>query len=168
MPVVAGTDQALLAFLARFPNVGPRRAEQILQKLGSRDAVVHALEKDPTRLTVVAGITEARAKEIGETYKDLADLRESAFFLAGLDLGEALTAQILEAFGGDTKVVLTEDPYELMELPGIGFKRADDVAQRLKIASDDPRRLAAAALYLLEQVEQEGHTFATINDLMGV
>lgn len=168
IPVVAGTDQALRAFLARFPQVGPRRAEQIMQKLGSRQAVVHALEHDPIRLTAVSGITEARAKEIGQAYRDLAGLRESAMFLTGLELGEALSAQILDEYGADAKTVLVEDPYHLMELRGVGFKRADDVAQRLGVAKDDPRRLAAAVLYLMTDVRDEGHTYATLNDLLAV
>lgn len=168
IPVVAGTDQALRAFLARFPNVGQKRAEQILQRLGSREAVIHALEKEPLRLTVVAGITEARAKEIGQAYRDLAGLRESAMFLAGLELGEELTAQILDEYGADAKTVLVEDPYQLMELRGVGFKRADDVARRLSVSKDDPRRLAAAVLFLMHEVEDQGHTYATINDLLAV
>lgn len=168
VPVVAGTDQALRAFLARFPQVGPRRAEQILQALGSREAVIAALENDPTRLTAVAGITEARAREIAQAYIDMADLRESAMFLASLDLGEALTAQILDEYGADAKRNLGENPYQLMELAGIGFKRADEIARRLHVAVDDPRRLAAAVLHLLDAIEDRGHTYASMNDLLSV
>lgn len=166
--VVAGTDQALRAFLSKFPQVGPRRAELILQKLGSREAVIHALEHEPERLTVVPGITAARAKEIGQAFVDLSDLRASAMFLAGLTLGEQLTAQILDEYGADAKAVVVEDPYQLMDLPGVGFKRADDIAKKLNISRDDPRRLAAATLHILQQVEDDGHTWSGINDLMSV
>lgn len=166
--VVAGTEQSLRAFLARFPHVGKKRAEQILRKLGSREAVVEALEKDPLALTVVDGITEERARAIAAAYLELGDLRESAKFLAGLELGEGLTAQILDRYGADAKQVVSEDPYQLMELPGIGFKRADDLGRRLKIPANDPRRLAAATLFLLEETESDGHTFATVNDLLSV
>ena len=168
VPVVAGTNQALVAFLSRFPQVGLTRAQQILQALGSREAVIEALEKDPERLTVVAGITSERARKIAESYVELSDLRESALYLAGLDLGEALTAQILETYGADAKSVLAEDPYQMMELPGVGFKRADDLARRVGIKGEDPRRLAAAVLFLIKEVEGQGHTWSTINDLMGV
>lgn len=148
--------------------MGPRRAEQILKTLGSREAVIDALENDPGRLTEVTGITETRAQEIAAEYRNLAGLRESAMFLAGLELGEALTAQILDEFGADAKAVLSDDPYRLMKLPGVSFRRADEVARRMNIQLRDPRRLAAAVRYLIEETVDEGHTYATINDLLAV
>lgn len=166
VPVVAATDQALRAFLARLPQVGPRRAEQLLQALGGRKAVVEALEHHPERLTVVAGITLERAEAMARAYNESSAIRDSAMFLAELDLGEALTAAILDEWGADARTILLDDPYVLMQLRGVGFVRADEIARtKLRIADDDPRRLAAAVLDLMEQAEREGHTFATVEDL---
>ena len=69
--------------------------------------------------------------------------------------------------------MILEDPYQLMTLGGVAFLRADGIARKLThtdgtqmIASDDPRRLAAATLYLIETVERQGHTWSTIDDLL--
>lgn len=167
-PVVGATDAGLIAFLGRFPNVGRRRAQGILQALGSREAVLEALEKNPQALVVVDGITEARAALIGAEYMANIELKDADIFLRGLDLGEAFVAQLLETYEGSAKQVLLEDPYQLMELPGVGFKTADDIAKKLGIGSEDPRRLAAAVLHLLKSVEQQGHTWSTANDLLAV
>jgi exodeoxyribonuclease V alpha subunit len=87
-------------------------------------------------------------------------------WLAGLELGDALTEDVLEAWGADAREALLENPYVLMELRGVGFSRADDLARRKFDVSDhDPRRLAAAVLEQLAQAERQGHTWSTIADL---
>ena len=168
IPVVAGTDQALCAFLGRFKNIGQARAERILQHFGGRENTLAMLDGAPERLAEISGITPERAREIGDAYKAQSDLRDSALFLAGLSLGESLTAKILEMYGPDAKVILSEDPYDLMNLSGVGFKTADDVARKLQVNVEDPRRLSAAVRHLIEQATQEGHTWSTIEDLMEV
>lgn len=166
MPLVDGTDQALCAFMARLPQIGKRRAEKILQKLGSRAAVLEAFDKDPSRLCVVEGVTPARAEAMAKAYKDMGALRATVMWLASLELGEGLTAQIIDEYGEDARTIITEDPFVLMSLKGVGFTRADEVGQKLGVARDDPRRLAAATLQLLHAAEREGHTWSTLDQLL--
>jgi Holliday junction resolvasome RuvABC DNA-binding subunit len=173
--VFAATDEALKVFLSKFPNVGPKRAEQILQALGGKDAVLQALENDPDRLTVVDGITPERARGIQKAFKEKSALNDARLFLAELGVGPALEAQLLEEYGEDVIAVLSEDPYQLMDLRGVGFPTADKIAAKVSeieqragrpgIAKDDPRRLAAAVLSMFEKVEEQGHTWATIRDI---
>lgn len=167
--VVGGTLQALRAFLTRLPNVGRQRAYDIIQHFGSdRQAVLDAIEHAPQKLTAIAGITPERADEIQQAYLEAGDLREVSIWLAGLQLGEATTANILDEWGTQARQVLEENPYNLMELSRIGFRRADELALgRFKIHGHDPRRAAAAVLFLLQEEEDEGHTWANLHDLVG-
>jgi exodeoxyribonuclease V alpha subunit len=168
LPAIAATDQSLVAFLRRFPQVGNRRAEEILRHFGGREATLNVLDRTPERLAEVPGITAERALEIGKKFQDEHARRDALLFLSQLDLGDALQAKILEAFGEDTRAVILEDPYQLMELDGVGLKTADDVAKKLKIQPNDPRRVAAATLHLLEKVEQEGATWSDLGGLLRV
>lgn len=179
IPAIAGTDAGVLAFLRRFPQIGQRRAEEVLRVLGGKDAVLAALEHDPAKLTQVSGITLARAQEISEAYKATSTLKDSMLFLGALDLGPATEAAILEAYGEDTKTILLEDPFQLMaDIEGVGFKKADDIRGRVNriltgqgrpaIENNDPRRLAAAALHLIQEAEREGHTWSTEMDLLAL
>jgi hypothetical protein len=170
--VVGGTLQALKSFLAKLPHVGPVTAAAIIQQCGgTRVAVIEAIQSDPERLTVVKGITIERAKEIQEAFNGAKDLRESAIYLAGLGLPEGLTAKILDEWGKSAKQTLSENPYNLMDLSGVGFQRADEIALgRLGIHAHDPRRAAAAVLHVL--IEQEegfdgGHTWTDLEELTG-
>ena len=170
--VVGGTLEALKAFLARLPQVGARRAQDIIQVCGgTRTAVMEAIEKEPARLTAVPGITEDRAQAIHEAFKAAEGLRETAIYLAGLGLSEGLAAKTLDKWGGDAKKVLIEDPYALQELSGIGFARADSIArERFGVPPTDPRRAAAAVLHLLREEEHGfggGHTWTDLRHFEG-
>lgn len=170
VPVVAATDEALCRFLARFPQVGSRRAEQIFQTLGGREAVLHALEHDPAALTQVAGITQARAEEIAKAYQEGSTLKDALLFLAELNLGEALNAKLLSLYGENTRMVLTSNPYDLLDVEDldISFSRVDEIARNVGIGRDDPRYIAAATRELVKAAEREGHTWHTKRDLLHV
>jgi hypothetical protein len=167
--VVGGTLQALRAFLTQLPNVGLVRAEDIIQLGGnSRKAVIELIEKTPERLTAVKGITLERAHKIAAAFAEEDELRETAIYLAGLQLTEGVTAKILDMWGSKAAKVLAQDPYNLTRLRGVGFNKADEIAQyKLGIHAHDPRRLAAAALHLLQEEERDGHTYTILSALIG-
>lgn len=167
--VVGGTMQSLRAFLARLPNLGNTRSEAIIQAFDNdREEVLRVIEHEPERLTVVKGITIERAKEIQAAFAESANLREVNMWLAGLELGESLAASILDEWGKEARQYLEEDPYRLMELRGVGFRTADEIAlSKFRIHHHDPRRAAAAVLFLLEQEEGEGHTWTPLAELVG-
>src|SRR5215472_16485410 len=56
---------------------------------------------------------------------------------------------------------LRAHPYRLTEVPGIGFRLADRVAQAIEIAPDAPERINAGAWHVMNEVEQNGHTYCT-------
>lgn len=164
---VTESEAGLKAFLCRFlPNIGPRRAEEIIREFGGRDSVYRILEHEPATLMTIQGITEERALEIQQAFVDAGGFREVAQFSAELGLTESMTAKMVEKWGTDAKKVVLEDPYQLMGLDRVGFKMADEVAKKLRIAGGDPRRSAAATQYLLECSTDDGHTWTTVDHLM--
>ena len=61
--------------------------------------------------------------------------------------------------------VLTQDPYQLVELPRVGFKIADGVARSLGVELDDPQRLQAGLRFVLDEAETDGNTFLPLAEL---
>ena len=61
-------------------------------------------------------------------------------------------------FGRDLQDVLRDNPYRLTQIESIGFLKADAAALHFGVHKIDPRRTAAAAIYVLRQAEGEGHT----------
>lgn len=74
--------------------------------------------------------------------------------------GEALTLRVLSHFGeGKAREILEKDPYLFMDLDGISFKRADDIAQLCGILDKhDPRRQRALIKFVLDKNTVSGHT----------
>jgi exodeoxyribonuclease V alpha subunit len=66
----------------------------------------------------------------------------------------------------DLDDLLQENPYKLLEAPGIGWSLADAAAAQLGVGEDDPRRLAAAPEHVLAQNEKDGHTWMDKNDML--
>ncbi|MBL4823867.1 MAG: ATP-dependent RecD-like DNA helicase, partial [SAR324 cluster bacterium] len=50
------------------------------------------------------------------------------------------------------------NPYQLTDIPGIGFITADGIARNLGFDKNSPHRAAAGLLYMLDQQAQNGHT----------
>jgi len=57
------------------------------------------------------------------------------------------------------------NPYILMELPGVGFKKADQIALNMGIKSDDEKRVVACIQFILSKDNDRGHTWSNIHDV---
>lgn len=163
--IVGSTLQSLRAFLRHLPHVGEARARQIIQRFeNDRGRILHILEHEPEKLTAIGGITIDRAKEIQEAYLAPGELRDTREWIDGLELGEAIAAKAIDTWKKETRAYLEEDPYRLMELDGVAFKTADEIARRaFGMRIQDPRRAAAAVLFLLQEQENEGHTWTPLS-----
>lgn len=139
-------------------NIGPAIARRIVRQFGT--STLDVIADHPERLKEVEGIGKARAHAVQEAFRSRRAEVENKAFIQGLGLGPALSRRVWEKFGADCAKVVRDNPYRLAEeVAGIGFVTADAVARKgLKIADSDPRRVAGAALYLLLESVDEGHT----------
>lgn len=165
---VASNDRAIVAFLKGFPQIGPMRARAIVDHFGGHEAAIAVMTDSHLRLTEIKGISPERAREIHVAFTEASGRRSAALFLGGISsMTERLALRIMDKWGDKVREVISADPYVLMELRGVGFRKADAVAGDLGIVGDDPRRCAAAALFVLEAAATEGHVYSTLDDLIG-
>lgn len=81
------------------------------------------------------------------------------FDLAAVEgFGPTLTRRARAHFGTRLDAILDENPYRLTEIAGVGWRHADAAAIHFGMRRADPRRQAAAALHVLAEAEQDGHT----------
>ncbi len=162
------SKSAIISFLSSglIKGVGANLAEKIVEVLGEK--ALEQIEKDPDCLLSVPGIGRKKAASIQESLAAQGNLRDVMLFLAGHGLSPNLAQRILKAYGNQAISLLLANPYRLSEdLIGIGFKKADKVAQKLGIDEHAPERLQAALLYCLKDaVFGDGHTCLPQNLLL--
>lgn len=166
--VCARQDQrALFAFLRRLPHVGPQRATLIIDHFGGVDAVFSVLDNEPTRLAEITGITPERAEEAAAQYAAMHGMRDAWLLCRELKLQSRLTTLIMERLKGKAREIIEADPFLLMTEINASFRDCDVIRERLGIAKDDPRRLAAAMLVVLRAAGRGGDCYAEETHLFG-
>jgi exodeoxyribonuclease V alpha subunit len=140
-------------------GIGPVTADRIVGHFGLETLAV--IEQAPERLIEVPGVGRKRVGLIGRAWQEQQQIKEIMLFLQAHDVSTGLAVKIFKRYGGEAVAVVREDPYRLArEVYGIGFLTADRIAQRLGIASDNPRRIEAGLVYALGQQSDNGHVFA--------
>src|SRR5204863_3785293 len=79
-------------------------------------------------------------------------------FLQSHGVGTARAVRIYKTYGERAIDVVRENPYRLAtDIWGVGFRSADQLAERLNIDRNSPLRARAALRYVLQQLSNEGH-----------
>ncbi len=138
-------------------GIGAALAARIVRRF--KGDTFRIIEEEPERLAEVKGISERKAREIGEQLEEKRELRQAMMFLTRYGISMSLAVKIYQKYGQRTYQTLQENPYRLAEdISGVGFKTADEIAERIGIHSDSDYRIKSGLLYVLQQVSMEGHT----------
>ncbi len=137
-------------------GIGPHFAKRLVKTFG--DAVFDVIEKTPERLREVEGIGQVRLKRITAGWADQKAIREIMVFLQSHGIGTSRSVRIFKTYGADAIPLVKENPYRLArDIRGIGFKTADQLAQRLGIPKESMLRARAGISYALMEAVADGH-----------
>ena len=151
-----GINRYLKSGLIR--GLGPAMADRITDWFGADSLTV--IEKAPERLTEVPGIGKNRADMIRAAWLEHHALKELMDFLMEKGVDVAHSARIFRQYGAQAIDVVRSDPFQLAEdMPGTGFVIADAIALGSGATPEDPRRIRACLVHLLEQQTSAGHVF---------
>lgn len=170
--VVPSDNAGVVAWLAgKLPGVGRERATQIVQRFAGTGlpgsdgalgaaAVWRVIEETPDRLLEIRGITPAMVEQITEAYESSRGDRDRIVRLRGWGLTDNQVARVVAKWKAQAEEILKANPYRLAEeIPGFGFKRADEVAQRMGLPHESPARIRAAVEWCIESAEGDGHCY---------
>lgn len=157
----------LVEFLAgkQFPGVGQKTAEKVVDALGT--AAIDKISADPHVLDGLK-LRSAVKKSIIDNLQANQGLDQVIIGLNDYGFGSNLISTIVDRYGEDALHIISENPYQLAaEIDGISFKRADQVAAKLGIAGDDPRRITAAIIQSLDDLTMAtGDTYTSAKPLL--
>ncbi len=161
MHLVTTTKDSLRRYVASglIEGIGDTTARRITDYFG--EEAMDILDKDPSRIHEVPGIKPDRAKKIEESWAEQRKSRKVMMFLQEHGITAALAHQIYEEYGDDTIEEIQADPYKLaLDIEGVGFKVADQLAYSLGLGTEEPSRLRAGVIHALHTLNTDGHIFA--------
>lgn len=139
-------------------GIGPAMAERITDAFGAD--TLRIIDEEPDRLAAVRGLGPKKIEELRAAIASQRDVQEVMVFLRAHGLGPALATRIVKQFGRNAVGLIQDNPYRLAdEVIGVGFRRADQLAESLGITGDAPARIAAGIEHVLGQGAREGHCF---------
>ena len=157
LPQTATEIQSYLAGRA-IKGIGPRTAARIVAKFGEKTLLI--MEREPERLAEISGISENRARIIGEDFRTQVGMRHLLEFFTLHHLPPELAVKVYRLYGNAAMDLLYDDPYLLMddtlEAP---FGAVDRFAIEMGVDGDDPRRIEAGILFELNYNRAGGHSF---------
>ena len=118
----------------------------------SATKVFDIIEHNSARLEEVEGIGKKRRQEIRESWMKQKSVHEIMVFLHERGISTARALRIHKTYGDEAIAVLKQNPYRLaVDIHGVGFKTADEIAANMGIARDAPQRVRAGLLYAMEK-----------------
>lgn len=138
-------------------GIGPSLAKRIVEHFGKETFSV--FDTHIERLTEVPGIGKKTLEKIVSSYESVSRLREITGMLKKLGVPQKYGAAMQKLYGDDVMTVFHDDPYRMIrDIPGLGFKEADRIAQYMGWEPDDEERVLHGLYHVLSMAAGEGHT----------
>ncbi len=146
-------------------GVGAALAARIVRRF--KADTFRIIEEEPERLAEVKGISEKMAMSISQQMGEKKELRQAMMFLQEYGISMNLALKIYNEYGSRMYGIIKENPYQLADdIQGIGFKMADEIAQRVGIFTDSDYRIRSGLFYCLLQSMANGHTYLPQEELL--
>ncbi|WP_414841283.1 ATP-dependent RecD-like DNA helicase [Enterococcus saccharolyticus] len=162
------SENGLIHYLSseKFPGIGKKTAERIVDLLGEQ--AIDRMIAEPELLGQVPGLTEKKQKMMLETIRLNYGMDQVIVGLNRFGFGSQLAFAIYQAYKNTAIEMIEENPYRLVEdIEGIGFKKADNIAEQLGIEATSPKRMRAAILHqIFQQSMQTGNTYVPAQELL--
>lgn len=158
--VMPSTEAGIREFLSSgvMKGIGRKTAAAIVARFG-KDAL-HIIEEKPHRLTEVSGIGEKTADKIAEAFAKHREFANVTLYLQQFGISVNYAVKLYQVYGSDTVSAIEENPYRMVrDVFGIGFKKADKIAEKMGVAADDEYRIRSGIRFTLSYYAGEGNTF---------
>lgn len=164
------TAEQLYNYLAAgaVKGIGPRIASKIIEKFGENTFDV--LENEPKRLATIKGISLEKAEKMQESFKKQFAVRNVMIALETYGMSPRECIAAYEAFGAGAVERVLKNPFELCDAQtGIGFERAEAIAESLPTPPASNFRVRAGIIHIVRQnLYANGHTCLPREKLLSV
>ena len=153
-------SNAILKYLQSraVKGIGPTTAERIVEKFG--EETFDVIENHPEWLAEISGISKSKAMQINENFKEQFGIRSVMMFCREF-FGPVTAIKVYKRWGGGAVDLIKQNPYVLCdEIYGIGFEKADKIAQSVGIDKNSAERIRSGIKYILNyNASHNGHVY---------
>ncbi len=144
-----------------FKGIGPKTAEAIVKVFGDDTADILDNHPEIFRKAKIKGLPAKKVEAFLAAWQLNRHSRETMLFLYGHGIAGSVAKRLWNQYGQETIAKITENPYLLCEeVWGVGFLKADEIAMKVGIPKDSPKRLQSALMYVLQESSfNEGHVY---------
>ncbi len=137
-------------------GIGPVYAAKMVARFGEK--IFDIIEHFSARLEEVDGIGPERRRRIKAAWAEQKMVREIMVFLHSHGVGTSRAVRIYKSYGENAIERVRTDPYTLArDIPGIGFRTADQIAQKIGVPHDSLLRACAGLAHVLLEATHQGH-----------
>ena len=137
-------------------GIGPVYAKKLVDKFG--EEIFTIIDQCSARLEEIDGIGPTRRRKIKAAWAEQKVVREIMIFLHSHGVSTNRALRIYKVYGENAIEKVRTDPYTLAkDIPGIGFKSADLIAQKLGLPRDSIIRTQAGIMHALLDATNQGH-----------
>ena len=158
--VMPSTEDGIREFLASeaMKGIGRKTAAAIVSVFGTD--TLRIIEEEPQSLTDVPGIGKKTAERISLAFGKHREFASIVLYLQQFGINAEYAMKLYRVYGSGTIEAVKENPYRLVEdIFGVGFKKADKIADRMGVARDDEFRIKSGVKFTLSYFAGEGNTF---------
>ena len=163
LPADAANIQRYLAS-GVIKGIGPSLARKIVENFGDR--TLEVMEKAPTRLLEVRGISPKKCEAIAAEVQQIFALRGLMQFLVQYDIRSKYAMRAYQRWGSGAVDMIAANPYLLCS-HGIDleFQKADAMAQGMDFSPSCRQRIQAGMVYILNYNANSGYTCLPLDKL---
>lgn len=162
------TEGGLIDYLSsdRFKGIGPVLAERIVDQLGLN--AIDQILQDLACLKSIEGLSKKTRENLYQALLEHKGTERVFIQLTQWGFGPKLSEKIFKEWGSRAVEVIKDNPYLLCEkIEGIGFNKADNLAEVLGIDALDLHRVISAIYTVVgEECLSNGDTFVNINQAL--
>lgn len=137
-------------------GIGPAYAQKMVKHFGGQ--IINVIENRSKLLEQIDGIGPMRRRKIRQSWNEQRLIRDIMIFLHSHGVGTGRAVRIYKTYGDKAIETVRANPYLLcQDIRGIGFKTADQIAQKTGIPPHSVLRARAGILHLLREAAAKGH-----------
>lgn len=144
------------------------QVENIYKTYDEKDDIVGLIERGEFDFNKVHGLGDKSFAKLQKKVMDNIDMNEVLSFCSKFGIKYNTIRKLVKEYKNPTIVIqkISENPYLLTEVKGIGFKKADEIAKAVGYDMTSSHRIESAIRYIIGEENQSGHSWIEYKTLL--